>query len=302
MSHVSQFYKQADPVDAAYQKAVSNNLRHQSNGDLAKLLLTTLGVGAAARGLTGLAGTIHGNMYSKKPATAGPVITRIPLKTPDDTEEDEDLEMKSAGSWLMDELTGQHAKEKLEIPHYLPAAVLLSGGGLAAGWKGVDYVLDGARRDKEDAKLEQAKKEFQEAIAGPDEYEDQKRASQGTLGPTLDRLYYVMEKVANDQEPTTNLFSHITGPALSLYGLYGATSGLGAAALAYSLTKQRQRHSLFEKAQKRRLAMRSANRPNEIYAIPHVAAPKKKPPVRNKVEVSEDIDDSDDDKDNEQET
>lgn len=383
---------------AAANQAANANMRSQAYGDIGQLGLAMLGIGAAARGATGLAGLLRKNLASK----AGPQVVTLPYPVAD---EDDDRQKKRASAFVrvplagaavgaglgglhslttgdrLDQslgrgaiaggvgglsaigggvvgtvgtglglaalaglsrgrlrqtlmrmsptqirntlLTGSAAgagsgaafgyvgahrymndkpaarpaapatpadraykkafdvTSKTAIPWYRPAMLLAGMGGLYGGWKGVDAALDAQRRSARDKEVEEAKREFHDALMA--QYDKPLKTSLGKAGAApadllagLGRVFGQLEKVAQHVKRGGRL-NDLGGEAAGIYGSYALLSGLATGALVYEQARKRQRREILNKALQRRDRHRYYTAPPEIVAVPEPVKAIKKP-------------------------
>lgn len=258
---VSRFVKKSDVTSDLARQQAWNHVRN--------LLLTGLGVGAAARGTMGLASMLSRNTSDPSPPRAGPVITPTPV--PADMVEDEELNQHKLACAAMSLLEkkaeepgflSQMAGLSTQVPWVMPAAMLAAGGGLYGGWKAVDKLLDARRRAAQEAEYEEAKREFETAIM--DQYG--KQGADSELRRALDGLF---EKASRFNDMVKSAFwPEVGNVALNSYGTYAGLTGLAAALWAYNQARQSNQSDVLRAAQSKRLAKRYAQRPPAIVAIP----------------------------------
>jgi hypothetical protein len=144
-------------------------------------------------------------------------------------------------------LSGWGAQSPADMPWVYPAGAAAVGAGLYGGYKLTDWLLDKTRKREIDSELEQARKEYQEAMLG--QYAGQKTAA-------VDPIDQLFEKQA------------ILGKALGLgllgMGAVGLASGLG----SYSWARKHSRSKALEEAIRRRQEALFAQAPRPIMAIP----------------------------------
>ena len=262
--------KRADaPLSAAIEAArqiQSNTLRSDALKDIASAGMVGLGVGAGARGLSGLLGLLSRNTKHDR-LMARPAVVSIPIPQPPGDK------TKSAG--LRDFLAGNYALGKGAIPWYLPAVAAAPVAGVAAGWEGVGKLLNAPREAEEDAELESARREFQDALVGQHQpagarLEHRKQAAADSLGANLDRIFDGLQKRGVDLGNLVGRLAKLTtepaGYAAGMYGLYAVPAAVGTGLMAYSQTAKRQRDALLEKAMQKRQRRRFMQSPPEIYA------------------------------------
>ncbi len=192
---------------------------------LAKTLLLAAGGGAAVRGLSGL-----GSILSAAPRPVPSRTVDMPIIYGKEKEKE--------------------ANSKLRVPYYIPGMLL--GAPLAAygGWKAVDSVLDKQRGLKTDEELEEAKKDYEQAIL-----ESYKQGSDELLDEVFSSY-----KSASIQD------------FLSTAKGLGLTYALASAPLGYLVVnnamKKKSKRRILEKAMRERARMQAQKQPAELYAIP----------------------------------
>lgn len=272
--------KEANAALPSYGDAVQNvantQLRADAFSDIKNLALLSLGVGAAGRGVMGLANLLK----PKKPKpTSGPVL--LPLPYP--------AEAKTAGAFG-DFFAGSDASTKLGIPWYAPAMMTASMAGFGAGWKGIDSVLDKQRRQEMDERLNKARQQFHDALLG--QYEQPltppgQKAAQASnemreVGQALDRLWEKLAAVLGNEKLAIDL-SNVAGVGAGLYGAGAGLAALLSGSFVYDRMAKRSRRAILEKALKRKQRADFQKSPTQIYAIPEpVVAP---PPPLNPEEL-----------------
>ncbi len=262
--------KQAGELDDfanAVQQTSSSNLKGDALADVKHLALATLGVGAAGRGAVGLYNMFKRNTRKRRP-TGGPTLA-LPYPV-----------AEKVGA-LSDFLGGANATTKAGIPWYGPAMLTAGVGGLAAGWKGVDHVLNKRRKRERDQELEGARQEFHDALMG------QYTKPLGGTGPTktaadakpmakvgaaLDALFDQFEKAAFS-------LGDAAGQGVGMYGMYAGGMGLLTGALVYDKARKRQRRAILEKAMQRRDRRKFNVSPPEIQAVAEPFHPPPPSPV-----------------------
>jgi hypothetical protein len=136
-------------------------------------------------------------------------------------------------------------------PWAVPAAAAAIGGGLYGGWKLTDYLLGKTRTAEQESELEEARKEYEGALAG------RRKLASAAAGPEpLDALADLYEKQA--------LWPEAKGLGLLLGGGLLLGSGVGGYNWARSLSAEKA----IEEAVKRRQAQIAEQAPSPIMAIP----------------------------------
>lgn len=232
------------PVTDAIMKSQVNR---EALKEIAKYLLIGAGTGAAVRGATGL-GRLFGGEQEVVPSKTVdmPVLFGVPKKIKNEEEEDiKRLEYKSAEE--------KEAYSKSSLPYYLPAMLL--GTPLAAygGWKAVDAVLDKQRKAKSEDNLEEAKKDYEEALLAS----YQKSASTDEM---LDEVFETYKEAGT--------FSDLLGTGKGLALTYALASAPAGYMIVNSMMKKNSKRKILEKAMRERARRQAAKQPAELYAIP----------------------------------
>jgi len=192
---------------------------------------------------------------------------------------------------------------KTQMPWYIPAVGAGAVGGLAGGYKLMDWVLNKKRKSDLKGELDDAKREYQEALV--DMYDPQKikllkrgsaaealardlhelatlmtKQGNGPLNPS-DTWTEAAEKRLDGLLPSTNLKQTGSSAAGTGLGLYAALAGglaLGSGYLAHQYFSKTDPNKVLADVVKKRERERWATRPPEIFAVPT-------PVVRNGDEV-----------------
>jgi hypothetical protein len=232
----------------ALQEYYSKSLRASALQQALGVGAAGLGVGLGARGLLGLLGLGKHNVSPEEPYSSS--VIEI-----DDEEEKEASTDKSSS--FLDFVKGRYAETTAGVPWAMPAAVGAGAGGLYGGWKMMDYLLDKRRESRVDEELEEAKAEYEAALA------DTKEAADGSFGKDLDELYNNLNMYG---EKAAASWPEISGQAA---GVYGTTAGLGAllmAIMGYKHGKKKQRKRVIRKAQTSRRREEYRKRPDPLFA------------------------------------
>lgn len=238
-------------------------MRQQATGDLGRIGLLMLGVGAGFRGLKGLMALGSRNMRRRTPPLRSQQPVKIPVRQP----QDEEKRRKAAGwtenvaDWTGSALgkvfspfgkamRGEGITSPTSWPPFIPLALL--GGGAAAfgGYKLTDKLMDSRRKKEMDERLRQAKEEYEQTLAG-----------RSKVSADLDRLYDG-QKSSDWIDPDTA--GKAMGTALTLGGLLGIGSGM----LTYNLSKKKRPSEVLRIAKQRRARERMRRAPMPIYAQP----------------------------------
>lgn len=239
---------------------------------LKKHIVTTgligAGVGLTSRGLGGLLDLISrtGKKTFKNPNLVPVEIpvpaSRLPKSWPtSEEEENEKISAETSRSFIQ----GDFAKDITSIPYALPALTAATVGSSVGGWKLMDWILDRRRKAELNEKLEQAKREYEEALLA--EYSTGKKASTNTLGDLLEQLYTVT-KQAGVSDIVNYEIPALAGTTVGAYGTLAGITSIATALKVYSEMKKRQRAKLLEQASARRQQQRSVSLPPSLYVQP----------------------------------
>lgn len=257
--------KRGDGTEAfadAVQEMAASQLRSDGLKDIRNIGLATLGIGAAGRGVVGLAQLLTRNKQ-RKPRT-GPATLSLPYPV-------------KAGLDTRGFLSGDNAATKSGVPWYGPAMMLSGMAGLGLGWKGMDHVLDSRRKAETNNDLESARKDFRAALLS--QYDTSKMAADEPMAKASAALDTAFEKFAGliealDKAPAQPMvktsvdWANLGGQALGGYGVYAGLSGLLAGSLLYDKAKKRSRSAIINKALQRRQRREFMQQPTELYATP----------------------------------
>ncbi len=234
------------PVGQQVQQYHNQQLQADATKDILKALLLAGGLGAAARGASGLQ-----SMFAPKKKVSPGRVVEMPVPYPTES----DGEEKKADNSL--------ATSRYGLNYFMPSMLL--GAPLAAygGWKGVDAILNSQRRKEKEKELEQAKQEYEQALLG---------AYKKGTDEALDSAFSGLEKDASPLDWVQNKINQV---APNLAGAsQGAllTAGLVSAPLGYMIVnnamKKNSRRAILEKALAERARRQALSQPPEIYAVP----------------------------------
>ena len=246
--------KRADDL-SSMQQAASQGLRDDALGDVGRVALFSLGLGAAGRGAMGLYNVLKRNMSPPVKTRSRVAVLPLPVKAE---------KTASLGGFLL----GSNATTKEGIPWYHPAMFL---GGLASaygGWKGIDAILNARRKKDIDEDVEQARREFSQALLGEHSRPvNFKAAGDNHLSDDLDRLFEEFEKAAGVMS-SLSPSDDTLGKLLGAYSYYALPAALIGGYAAYSSGKGRQRAKILESALKARAMRRHQQQPEEVFAMP----------------------------------
>lgn len=255
----------APPFQATVQQMANRSLQAGATADVKNLALAALGVGAGARGLTGLYNLLANR--GPGPARGGPAELPLPYPVEPD---DPALAPPAKQAGLADQVTIKPA-----IPWYGPAMLTAGLAGLGGGWAGMDAVLDHRRKAERDQEISQARQEFHDALLG--QYDRPLRATPGPAparqkragdaaamadaGATLGRAFALLEKVALN-------WADVAGTTLGGYGMYALPAAAVTGTIVYDKARKRSQRAVIRKALQRREQRRFMEQPSEIYARP----------------------------------
>ncbi len=178
---------------------------------------------------------------------------------------------------------------KTQMPWYMPAIGAGAIGGVAGGYKLMDWVLNKKRKADLRGELDDAKREYQEALVDmydPNKIRLLKRGSAAeALARDLDELAALTVKQANPSEtwtdalgkrltgviPTTNVqrtASSVGGAGLGTYLALAGAIGLGSGYLSHQYFSKTDPNKVLADVVKKRERERWATRPPEIFAVP----------------------------------
>ncbi len=257
-------HKKADALRDTLLSRQNELLRAKVLKSVGMLGLAGLGVGVGGRALLALGG---GNPQPRPL----PAPISIPIPHPAAAEGKE--KAAGLGSFLGSFLSGEHATTEPGIPWAWPAATLAAGGGLLAGWHGLDSILASRRKAGLEGEVEKAKKDYETALLGqygkpkmaeeetPEEQEDAADEAEGEelLGEDLDKLASLIEK-------RSFTAADVAGAITGGYGTYSLLTGLPAAYLGYHWAKRRQNAAVLAKAQRERTRQLYAQQPAPLHA------------------------------------
>lgn len=327
-----QFVKAAElPSDPVTVNA-RNEMISDGLGDVGRALLLAGAVGVGLRGIQG-AGSMFGRGKPALLADQSPALLEVPhpvFERPEDAgirkrKKQEEIrgalgtQVKAAaddvpklnpvgsllgmykdpfnpgdGGWL----SGHGASPtsdlgKTQMPWYIPAVGAGAVGGLAGGYKLMDWIMNKKRKADLKGELDDAKREYQEALV--DMYDPQKirllkRGSAAeALARDLHELATLMTKSADGPMnpsdtwtdaaakrldgllPSTNLRqtgSSVAGTGLGLYAALAGGLALGSGYLAHQYFSKTDPNKVLADVVKKRERERWATRPPEIFAVP----------------------------------
>ena len=255
----------------------------QANNEIWKLLLLSLGGGAAARGALGLS-----HMFQpKSDYVPTPSYQAVDMPVPAHEEEEEKaasdvladtykaLTNLTSGPWGKSVAFGKGATEPAGVPAFWPLAGLASIGGGIAGWKGTDAVLDRRRKAEIDDELQQAREEYAQLLAAT-----MAKHGEAVIEDALDELADAVTAPREKRAaPTVMDGAGMAGGWLATYALLSA---LMSGKLSYDYFRKRNQKSIAEEALKRRAKERSGG-VSPIYLqakeLPAAPKPKLQPPT-----------------------
>lgn len=160
----------------------------------------------------------------------------------------------SSGFW--DYVWGKSHVPIKSKPFFWPAAIGAGMLGLYGGWKGVGAISDWHHEQARKRELEDAKREYRNALV--EQFNSDKSAS-ASVATDLDALAASITKQASAHD----MAGAALGGYLTLAGLLAAGSGMA----TYNYVKSKTPENRLAKAIKQRERLRWASRPPEIYAV-----------------------------------
>lgn len=260
--------KTANSFATQVQGMQNSLIKRDAMSDLKNLAIMSLGVGAGSRGLLGLMRSLGGDTT---PHSSANVPASLPLPVP--VEEDEKVAFNMIN-------TDAQATTKGGLSWYGPAMLMAGLGSAAAGWKGVDKVLDMRRKTERESELESARNEFQQALLSQyDKPVKLAAEAEPTLDSVFDKFAELLPLGPAAEAFTKEAFSpsetlagwigpDATGRLAGGYGMYAGLSALLAGTHMYDKAKKRSRRSIAENALEEREKRRFAEAPTEMYATP----------------------------------
>lgn len=273
-----------DPIsryDAATQVDASRRLL--------AILAGAFGAGILGRSLLGA------NRLSKKSPRVMPG-SNVMINLPSHHKEEEDAKLKYAAlhkmaadnDWLSqlskpvidllfnrkNFITGNRARNWYTYPLFWPTVGV---GGLAAlggGYKLTDKILDARRKAELNAELEEAKRQYQEAVQN--RLKTAAHVDETDPVTLLDELAVTgIEKAANDNPITSigNFLGDTASGIGSLYLAYALMTGLGSGKLMYDYMRRKSPRKITEEALKQRARQRYGLTP-PVYISQHEPAAK----------------------------
>lgn len=232
--------------------AIGENLRTQVNQqmqeDAIKKILSIMafsaGAGAAIRGASGL-------FESSKNSKKGPRVIEMPVAYPK-----EKIAIDS----------NSKATSPYGLDYFLPSLVV--GAPLAAygGWKGIDLLLNRAKEQESKAKLEAAKKKYEEALLG-----SYKKATDNCLDQAFSGYIQkaALDPVGSISNSFNSAFPNASGLSKGLALTWLLSSVPAGYYLVNKVMKKNSKRSILEEAVEERARRQALAQPPEIYAIPH---------------------------------
>lgn len=256
LDRVSREKQAASPLEV-FHDAATQPLRQDAMRDVLHTALFAGGMGAAAGGGVGLYNLLRRNLAKRKRTNH---LTEMPIGVPADSVPG----LAKAAGWWGELMAGKLATGKEGIPWYRPAQAAAGIGAGVGSFALVDKLLKYRRRKDQEAEVNQAKSQFEQALA---ENQGAKLASDTQLPALLDRLYDQLEKAAGILDsvlPSNNTL----GSVLGAYGAYAAPLALVSGYAAYKTANKNSQRKVLEKALKLRSQRRQALQPAELVAKP----------------------------------
>ena len=252
-----------------FKQNASRALKRDAMRDILGTALVAGGITGAVRGGQGLF-NLFARGGKKVPTRAG--ITPFPISYRSPEDEEEKYAGRDLAGWAKEAQNPpvkppakSLATTKGGLGYYWP--LLIGGGALGAygGWTGVDALLDQRRKGEIDDEVEDARREFEEALSS-----QYKRGSDSKLGVALDDLHSKMQKMGQGPPLTERLFGpNAKGYATGAYSTYAIPSALLSYLFVKGMADKRSRRNILEKARQQRALKQQKARPSELYAVPH---------------------------------
>lgn len=181
---------------------------------------------------------------------------------------------KSKDTWS-DFFSGSNVPNAINKPWFVPAALMTALGSGYLGWKGTDAILDARRKAETEEEMNLAENAFRQALLSNYETDGSggKLSKAAQLGQELDKLYDAMVELTTEHEKSADMGRDALGLGLGLYGGYASLSALLAGLWAHRVASKRSRHTVLEKALKKRQREDYLLQPAELYATPDRANP-----------------------------
>jgi hypothetical protein len=260
--------------------------------DIARVATLGVGTGVGLRGLYGLLQTL-GRASSEPPASIpAPVTLDVPVaKKKDETKRRAGMKfsqakqsfsvsdylpslpkvtglaergLQNAGKFLTDTAKrvgsgvgaaarGDNADSPVGRGYYIPAMIAAGIGSGAAGYKLTDWLLDDLRKGEVEDELEQAKKEYEDALYGK-------------TAEAVDEVHDAV--VAVQEKQSTPTLGDVPGATTGAYLTYAIGAPLLVGKMVYDQEKKQQRKKLIDAAQNMRRRMRQESSPPPVYINP----------------------------------
>lgn len=244
--------KQIEKFAASPIAALSEDLRTQVNqqmqSDAIKSILKAVvfaaGTGAAVRGVTGL---FEGSKNPKK----GPRVIDMPVAYPKE---------KNAID------SNSRATSPYGLDYFLPSIVLGAVGAGYGGWKGIDLLINKTKERESKAKLDAAKKKYEEALLG-----SYKQSTDNFLDKAFDGYHQkaALDPIGAISDKFNSTFPNAAGLSKGLALTYLLSSVPAGYFLVNKAMKKNSRRAILEEAVEERARRQALAQPPEIYAIPH---------------------------------
>lgn len=232
--------------------ALGDDLRMQVNqqmqSDAIRSILKTLalgvGTGAAIRGVTGL-------FESSKNPKKGPRVIDMPVAYP---KEKNAIDSNSRA-------TSPHG-----LDYYLPSMLVGAPLAVYGGWKGVDLLLNRAKEQESKAKLEVAKKKYEDALLGA-----YKKATDNCLDKAFNGYSQksALDPIGAISDKFNSTFPNASGLSKGLALTWLLSSVPAGYYLVNKVMKKNSRRAILDEAVEERARRQALAQPPEIYAVPH---------------------------------
>lgn len=154
------------------------------------------------------------------------------------------------GKTVGDAAKGEYADSPIGHPLYIPGMIGAGIGAGAAGYKLTDWLLDGLRKGNTEDELEQAKREYEDALYGK-------------TAEVVDELHDAVSAMQKNSG-----IGDVPGATAGAYLTYALGAPLLVGSMVYNNEKKQQRKKLIDAAQNLRRRMRHETSPPPVYINP----------------------------------
>lgn len=223
---------------------VNQQMQSDAIKNILKVVALAAGTGAAVRGATGL-------FESSKNSKKGPRVIDMPVAYPKE---------KNAID------SNSRATSPYGLDYFLPGMILGGAGAAYGGWKGIDLLLNRAKEQESKAKLETAKKKYEEALLGA-----YKKATDSFLEQAFEgyRQKAALDPIGAVSDKFNSTFPNASGLSKGLALTWLLSSVPAGYYLVNKVMKKNSRRAILDEAVEERARRQALVQPPEIYAVPH---------------------------------